>query len=1690
MRRFIAMRTWAALLVLLSAALAAMLPGDPVRAWTITNVARADWKNAGGNASARSNSVVLEVGRAASSLSTYIASPSADQVLSVPAAGCSVPSSPNQPAGAAQRVDLPVRPVSRIWPGQGIILRVVEPAANIDPGAIDSVTVTSDTAAFGRQTITIPETGVNTGEFIVRLSTSAAAAAAPDGCTIRVKAGETARFSAMLPGASQPFSSAQVDVLADPFGTVFDAGTGLPVSGARITMVDAASGQPAQVFGPDGTTAWPSTVTTGEPIMDFAGTIHTQEPGQFWFPLARVGTYRLVVEPPAPFTAPSQASPARLAALVAPDGGAFTIVPASFGAAFALADAAPVQIDIPLDQPGAGARITRSVSRERAEPGDVVFHTITISHTGQAGGAAPLTLTEHVSPVTRLRPDTIRLNGQNAGTAATIAADGRTFTLTINAIAPGQNARITFAAQARADAPPGRAINRAEVSDGSGRPVVSSTSVMIERDTIAGKMTLIGRVSAGDCGIPDGRTGIAGVRLMLEDGSFAVTDSDGRYHFDGLVPGTHVVQLARNTLPAGGRLADCNRSTRNAGDPASRFIIGQGGSLAVADFAVIMANNWQPPAPESLSANEAARPEQAAAGMADWLALGDGPDGWLFPQADHNPRAPAIRVAIRHRKGQSVRLMADGKAVDPLTFDGTQVATDGTYAVSLWRGIALTGNKTTLTAEIINTLGGVSLSLARDVHFTSRPARFELVSEKSVLVADGVIKPVLAVRVLDPAGKPLRSGMTGGFTINPPHESASQLEQEQLRQVSAAGPAGARWRIDGDDGLALIELAPTMVSGRVRLSFDLTDAEITRQQELEAWLAPGDMEWTIVGLAEGSIGARSVADNMQRGKMPHSDLGDHARTALYAKGRVLGKYLLTLAYDSAKQKDDQPVLGTINPSAYYTVFADGSSRRFDAASREKLYVRIETATFHALYGDFQTRFDQTRLTRYTRTATGISAQGRIAGVQAEGFAARIASRFRRDEMQGAGITGPYPLRTRAIIANTERVAIETRDRFRSEIVVERRELARFTDYDVDLLAGTIRFRQPVASRDANLNPQMIVVEYEVDSLNGGEINAGLRASVATGGDRLRIGVTAVTDKGDAARTQLGGIDVRAHLSETTEVKAELAMSQSAGATATGWSVAAEHRSGSAEIIAYAQSLGASFGVGQQSGAELGRRKIGVDARTRIGDTTTATISAWQDESLSDTSRRRAAQLQGTHRSGNSEFRLGLSHFDDSTTDGRDLASTVLEAGATQRLLDKRLEITASTSLALDQAGSIDLPARHQLGARFAVTPNVRLHGLYELAKGSGFDARSLRGGVEVTPWQGGRINTDLGQRRSGPAGASTFAAFGLSQALQLTSDLTVDATLESSRTIGGTLPAADAVNPAQPPSSGARLSVDNSVFEDFTAVSLGGTYRRGRWTGMARGEYRDGDLARRRGLTFGAIRQMGEGSMVGSGVTWTRATAASGGHTEIIDAALALAHRPAGSAIAMLGKLAYRSDRMTGADSAFGEELADIAAGRTALITGGNALSRRLLASISANWTPRAGGMDGQYGRAAELGLFLAGRYSFDQFDGTDINSFAVLAGLDGHVSLTPALELGGIATLRSNISSGATWFSYGPTVGLVPGRGILLTLGYNVEGFRDIDFSALRETDQGPYLSVRMKFDADSFDFLGLKGRRHGSTQ
>lgn len=1574
--------------------------------------------------------------------------------------------------------------------GEVLVVGVTLPSANANPGLRDQLPVVLDLANGDSERITLTETAVDSGEFVGFIHTVGVPPSIVAGdCRLSVNPGLQVHLRVTSQANANLVAVATIDFLVDPFGVVFDSGDGSTVAGSRVTLIDNATGQPARVFGDDGISLYPSTVVAGQNVTDAGGKLYTFPPGDYRFPFVAPGSYRLVVEPPAPYTAPSKSSVADLVGLRRPDDGLpFAVTDASYGATFTLDSPAPVRVDIPVDRPGLPLILRKTTSTQTAVPGDVVQYRIEVANRDARRTTGAVTVSDSLPPGMRLRADTVRVNG--ARIDANVSGNGRDFTVALPSIAPSGTVLLTYVAEVIVSARPGNALNRASAADNRGSESnVAEATISIKRDQLGDRMTIIGRITDGGCGVNPGKAhGVAGVRVMLQDGSYTVTDEDGRYHFEGVRPGLHVVQIDPTTLPLDREAIDCSRSTASAGSAISRFVEGRGGSLKRADFRATAAAPRSAPGKAHFEAPKPLSDPEAAGANRDWLAGQTPGIGWLFPEPDHNPRTKAIRAAVKHGYGQRVALTINGKPVDPLTFEGASKSADGLSAVSLWRGIEIHEGDNKLVAEVKDENGVLVETIERMVHYSITPMRATLLRDKSVLVADGVTRPVIAVRLTDRDGRPIRSGLTGAFSVPAPYYPAIEADAQQVRQLAGLERAQPVWRVDGDDGIAYIELEPTTASGTLTMDFNFRDGKVERKQTVEMWLDPGDRPWTVVGFAAGTIGYNTLDGRMEPLAQTLDDLNADARLALYAKGRVQGKWLMTLSYDSDKDRDDARFGGVIDPRAYCTIYADRNETRYDAASVRKLYLRLERPQFYAMFGDIETGISEPQLARYQRALNGGKAEFHGRNIAATAFIADTPYRFRRDEIQGNGLSGPYQLGARDLLPNSERIVIETRDRLHSERIIDSVSLTRNIDYDIDYLAGTIRFRSPVLSRSSNLDPQFIVAEYEVDGVGERVLNAGGRVSYQSSDEKLRIGATFVHDEDNSIGTNLGGVDARYRPNADTEARAEYAASDAkakiAGAAAAGtaqaWLIEVEHHSSDADILAYVRTRESGFGTGQLNGGENGTRKFGFDARLRASRSLSVTGSAWQEDYLDVDARRRAAKALLEYDDGTIVLRAGLTHADDRLSNGSRNTSDIVEVGATQRLFDKKLELDAQTEFALGgKNGSVDFPTRHRIGARYAVTRDVNLVGSYEVADGDAVRARTARIGFDLAPWAGARLLATANQQEIGEYGPRSFAAYGLSQSLKIDDHWSVDLSLDGNRTIGG-IRASDVLNGQQPIASGGFLGDTGTLTEDFTAISAGATHRTERWTITGRAEYRDGERADRYGLTLGGLRQLGEGQALGALFTYAKASGTgTTPTTEAISFEASWAHRPTDSSISWLSKVEVRSDKVRGAVAGQAGPV-----GGVALTIDGDATSRRLLNSLSVNWTSlgdRGLGGGGDWYERAEIGFFWGARYNFDRFGADDVKGWSNLLGADLRFNLGEHVDIGASGTARIGTGGDTVAWAGGPTVTLAPMTNANITFGYNFAGFHDRDFEDARFSRSGAYVTFKLKFDQTSFQGLGL---------
>ena len=261
-------------------------------------------------------------------------------------------------AAAAATGETPVPPLAsynmvvttELLAGRPLILAVDRPSFNRDSQAIETMRVVVATPWGDREEIALVESSADSGRFVGIILTTTDAPV-PGDCRLSVHTDEALPLTLSDTAGGSPFVQGSVRILVDPFGISFDSRTGAPVSDTRITLIDDATGQPAQVFGDDGISAFPSTIATGRSVTDSRGNRYDFPAGEYRFPLVRPGRYRLLVEPVSPYVAPSTATPAELAPLRRPDGLPFDIVAGSYGAAAAVTSAGAVRIDIPLDRP-------------------------------------------------------------------------------------------------------------------------------------------------------------------------------------------------------------------------------------------------------------------------------------------------------------------------------------------------------------------------------------------------------------------------------------------------------------------------------------------------------------------------------------------------------------------------------------------------------------------------------------------------------------------------------------------------------------------------------------------------------------------------------------------------------------------------------------------------------------------------------------------------------------------------------------------------------------------------------------------------------------------------------------------------------------------------------------------------------------------------------------------------------------------------------------------------------------------------------------------------------------------------------------------------------------------------------------------------------------------------------------------
>jgi uncharacterized repeat protein (TIGR01451 family) len=1234
-------------------------------------------------------------------------------------------------------------------------------------------------------------------------------------------------------------------------------------------------------------------------------------------------------------------------------------------------------------------------------------------------------------------------------------------------MAPGQVVRIDYRALIRV----GASFNRDNITLSSavasvpGLRVTSNTAtvpIKLERGVFDSRGVISGKIYMQcDCdsvpGQHAGEVGIPGVRVVMEDGTGAITDSEGKYNILNVRAGLHIVKVDRTTLPAGAQLTVLN--ARNAGDAGSRFVDLKQGELHRADFAegsgspAVLAEvllrrrtgEVQAAIDSTQLATAVASPMQASGAQQQQqraMVLG-------------GPTTTFVPLRIVGEPGTmpvDSRVSGGGFGIGGATQPNGVPA--GTTFTSLATPRALHDGNSNLPVPPVRALAALTTQPG-----DAQRGRITIELPSSAVPADGRRMTPVTVRVFDRDGRPVKGNVP--VTLEASAGGWRTLDSDR----TAMGT-----QIVVTDGVATLPLVASndVVIAQLRATSPAATATT------EITFTPVPRPFFAAGLLQGRIDLRSLsrgglniaaADNAFEETLDDISTSRDsgrvragARGAVMLKGTVKNAGLLTLAFDSERDPA-RTQFRDITPDDGFPIFGDASLREFDAQSQQRLYARLDRGTSFVRYGDFATsRSDDRRvLLAYDRSMTGFIHHFEGARGVLNSFVSRNGIRQTVDELPGRGLSGPYFLSGTPVV-NSERIEIITRDRNQPAVILRSQPMVRFEEYTVEAITGRVLFRAPVPSLDANLNPISIRVSYEVEQGGDRYLTYGTEGRFRAG-SRVELGGFAVRDANPLDQQTLLGVSATALLGSGTSAIAEIARTevgqdlgtQADTRTGDAWRIELRHQSSRVEGRIFALQGDTAFAnrsstfVGGRN--EFGARwSVALDAKTRV------LAEALRTEDSRSGGRRSGALLGIERRLGaglvgelgyrwadengasvspllGNGFGFGMGSNTTPTNPSQGLAPVSFNAARAR--LSARVPGSEKSSLFAEyELGIDDSKARRgSIGGEYLLFNRTRVYLRHEwlstqdgpFALANGRSQQNTVFGVDADYLRNGQLFSEY-RARDAFNGRDAEASIGLRNRWALRPGLLANTTFER-------------VTPMAGSTNGESFAATGAL--EWTKSAL--------WKGTTRLEWRTGPQGDNLLGSFGYARKVSRDWTMLARSLWDQMnTNALRGRSQ-----LGMAWRQTDrNTVNALFRIENRLDRTDARGLPTSRTTANIAAA---------------LVNVQPNtrWT---------------LSTRYAAKQATDQRDGSSVSSNAQLVMARSIFDITKRIDVGAIGSVLGDGGFGERRYGAGGELGLVVMRNLRLAAGYNLFGFTDRDFESLGYTQRGPYIEFGFKFDESLF--------------
>ena len=1107
--------------------------------------------------------------------------------------------------------------------------------------------------------------------------------------------------------------------------------------------------------------------------------------------------------------------------------------------------------------------------------------------------------------------------------------------------------------------------------------------------------------------------GISNIKLYMEDGSYVVTDNHGMYHFEGLKTGRHIVQVDKNILPSGYKISECSSNNHFLGRSFSQFIDIKGGDLKRADFCLEKTEKKQRLDNYNYSIPTFNRKipnynENSLKNIAKQ-------DSIIWPPNGFIPPIPSTSIAISYDKNAKAKLFLNTQEVSMLNFEHKITDTNSSRAIDIYKGVDLLNQTNIIKVKIFNKQNQLIKTLSKEIHISSAPVRVEYIPKNSYNIADGVHSPVIAVKFIDEDGYPLRSGITGTFSVDNPYISQNMIDSVVNNPLGYG--AKSRYIIDSK-GIAYIKLQPTTITGEVVFHFKIKN----RDEVIRAWLKPKLRDWIMVGFAEGSLGYNTLKSNLKPidSIKTEDSLIKEGKIAFFAKGKIKGDWLLTMSYNSAKKYDNK-LFNEIDPNRYYTLYGDSSQQNYEASSRKKLFLKIEKENFSALLGDFNTDLTYTKLSKYSRKMTGLKSEYHTKNINFKAFTSNSKQLFIKDEIIGNGTSGYYHLSNNSIILNSETIKIEVRERYHNENIISQKVLTRFRDYEIDYLKGRVYFKEPIFSTDRDFNPSFIIIDYEIDGDKGNYYTYGGRLSVNVLNNKIELGGSYIYEDSGKKQNRLMGVDTTVKINNNTIFKAEYAKSnknnmdkKSHNATAKLFEI--DHISKGVHIRTYYRQQDNNFGFGDVSPSLNATKKIGVEINKRFKNRINIKTNIYRNTNILKSTNHDVMDIKIEIDKTLWNSYIGYRY----SKQKKKTSVNQLLLGASKSFFNQRLKLFSTYDYSFNKDDDTIYPTKKLVGINYAISSSLNLFANYEWSQKDNKKYNIANIGMRYSPWSGMNIeNSTISEIYDGIS--RVYNSVGVKQSYQLNKEISLNFGYQESKLIEDNFIDINSTQDKEP----------------FKSYNFAINYHKKEYTMLFNAQKRDSLQDEILNLTIALYIQSTNNLALAFSLRYNRVLEENM-QSKNIDTKFIFAYRPEDTKIIILNKLEYLYE----------DE------------------NQKVVNNLNINYTPNEN---------YELSLQYGFKYVVNSVDNFEYKGVTHLIGIDNRFNLTSKFDIG----VQGGIlySQKADNFDYGAGLYLEYSAfdNTVFVLGYNIEGFEDRDFSMQNYRVDGAYIQFRMKFDQDT---------------